>query len=208
MKSDLTMALARRFPVRPVRSAALLALMMMMFGVETASAQDGGRVGLVMGYPQSVGVIWQVADRLAVRPEIAFSWTSAETTTITLGTGTSCGCSVPPAGPNDSVRVGVGASALLYFGQWDGLRLYAGPRFLYSTTDNGVPTEFPAVSSTYLTAGLFGAQYSLGRRFAVFGETGLHYSRTNTSVALPAGRHESRMHHLSTEGSAGVIFFF
>ncbi len=51
--------------VRIVRTAVL---MLLVCGVGRAYAQDDPRVGLTMGYPTSVGVLWHVTDRIAIRP--------------------------------------------------------------------------------------------------------------------------------------------
>ena len=48
------------------------------------AAQDAGKVGLTMGYPSSVGVIWNVAGRVALRPEITLSRMSGDSSTNDL----------------------------------------------------------------------------------------------------------------------------
>jgi len=49
-----------------------------------AAAQDTPRIGLVMGYPAQVGVLWTVAARLAIRPEV--NWTRTTTETVSTAT--------------------------------------------------------------------------------------------------------------------------
>ena len=49
--------------------------------VGTASAQDTRSFGVTMGYPASIGVLWHVNDRVAVRPEFAFDFFSSDTET-------------------------------------------------------------------------------------------------------------------------------
>jgi hypothetical protein len=54
---------------------------------------------------------------------------------------------------------------------------------------------------------MFGAEYSLGRRFSVFGEAGVGYSwqkTTNGSITI----FSSRSHSVSTRTGAGVILYF
>ena len=46
------------------------ALILLVCGMGSANAQDNPRVGLTMGYPTSIGVLWHVTDRIAIRPEI------------------------------------------------------------------------------------------------------------------------------------------
>src|SRR5690349_6856829 len=60
-----------------MRLARTAALMLIVGGVGTADAQDDPRVGLTMGYPTAIGVLWHVSDRIAVRPEIDFSRSTA-----------------------------------------------------------------------------------------------------------------------------------
>jgi hypothetical protein len=133
-----------------------------------------------MGYPAAVGVIWNVADRFALRPEMTFVGTSSDSSlgdVLGVGTGSS----------NDGFQIGVGLSALIYLSRWDALRSYVSPRFSYSrnktsTTSTGSSSE--TTSTSYLTSGSFGAQYSLGRRFGVFGEIGLAYTSTTITQSL------------------------
>ena len=51
----------------------ILAFAVALAVASEAQAQDTPRVGLTMGYPATVGVIWNVADRFALRPEMTFS---------------------------------------------------------------------------------------------------------------------------------------
>jgi hypothetical protein len=140
-------------------------------------------------------VIWNVADRFALRPELTFSVTTSDSSLgDILGTGT--------ASSNNGFQIGAGLSALLYVGRWDELRTYVSPRFR--------------------------AQYSLARRFAVFGEIGLAYtSMTTTQLltliqtisfpGLPASpittttalsRSETHGKTWGPRSGAGVIFYF
>jgi hypothetical protein len=188
-----------------------------------ARAQDTPRVGITMGYPSAVGVIWNVADRLALRSEITFSGESNDSSIGSiLGTGT--------GSSTDGFQIGVGLSGLIYVGRWDALRSYVSPRFSYSrTSSSGTSTGSSSESTTqsYLTSGSFGAQYSLGRRFGAFGEIGIAYTATTTTfsttllqtislVGLPgtpvttsvSARSDSHGKTWGTRSGAGVIFFF
>ena len=138
-----------------------------------AAAQEPGDVGVFMGYP-NLGLIWQVSEKVAIRPEISFSWGSTDIDSGFGGSGTS-----------HSWSVGFGASALLYLSNADRLRTYVAAQFTYdrSEAESGI-SGTRAVGNTYGFAGLFGAQYSLNDRFSMFGELGLRYVHSTTEGVL------------------------
>ena len=198
----------------------ITALFLMLFAASFASAQEKGQVGLGMGYPGSVLLLWHVTDNIAVRPEIAFSTSGTDTGSVT-GSGWS---------------YGVGVSGLLYAGKWESLRTYVSPRFTYNRSSSTTTTNLlspnviglppPSVSfssSTKSTAtnkrggGSFGAQYAVHKRFSVFGEVGLDYSRGESSftstfspavAALPSTTTTGSSSGWSSRSAAGVIFYF
>ena len=107
-----------------------------------ASAQDK-RVGLVIGYPTSVGVLWQVSDRLALRGEGTYTWSSsrfgggsdldADPTsqpqivggaTLTFFPG-----SLRPRQKSHYQSGSLGISALITLAKTDRFRTYVAPRF-------------------------------------------------------------------------------
>jgi hypothetical protein len=188
------------------RSCALAGIILLAVGAGTAGAQERGRVGLVLGYPASIGAIYAVSPRVAVRPEASLSWTAGEST--------SPGTTV--ASTSRSWSVGVGVSALVYLGGWDGLRTYLSPRFSF-TRNRSASEPVPGLSrsenrsTTYAAAGSWGAQYSLGRRFSVFGEVGLSYARQTSSYtsSLPnvLGT-DSTANTVSTRSAIGAIVSF
>jgi hypothetical protein len=166
-----------------------------------------------MGFPSAVGVVWHIADRIAVRPEISLAQASTDST-MSRSSDTNS---------NESWQVGVGLSGLFYLARWDALRAYVSPRFAYTHTTTTVSSPLSTTdidSSSYLSTGSFGAQYSLGRRFSVFGEVGLTYTTGTTTAAasnslvppipgFPTSTlTESRNHGVSTRSAAGVIFYF
>jgi len=189
-----------------------------------ARAQDTPRVGLTMGYPAAVGVIWNVADRFALRPEMTFSGSTSDSSLgdiLGIGTGSS----------SDGFQIGAGLSGLIYVGRWDELRTYVSPRFSYSrtrTSSTSTGSSSENTSRSYLTSGSFGAQYSLGRRFGVFGEIGLAYTsmsvtqsltlvQTISFPGLPAApittttalsRTETHAKTWGPRSGVGVIFYF
>jgi len=207
-------------------SMLLLALATLAGAPRAARAQDQARVGLTMGYPSSVGVIWQAAERVALRPEITLSRSTGDSATNDL-------LGAAPVSTTDSTGVGVGVSALFYLHRWDGLRTYVSPRFSYARTSTSASTTSStstseATTSAYLTSGSFGAQYSLGRHFGLFGEIGLGYTSTSTaltstltlsatsvvngvvttSTRLQTVQSSSHANTLATRSGAGVIVFF
>lgn len=193
------------------RALTVAALVLLTAGVGSAGAQEGARVGLVMGYPAAVGLQWQASSRIAIRPEVNLGRSSSE--------GTSTGGS---QGSSSSWSTGVGVSALVYLGGKDeGLRTYVSPRFGYthnSSTSNSVPS--PAASAyssentanTYAVAGSLGAEYTLGKRFAAFGEVGLSYAhQDSTGLQSTIGLSATGTSSASTVGvrsAVGVILFF
>jgi hypothetical protein len=197
----------RTMRIRPIA----LLTMMLALGAVTTSAQDQQqRVGLTMGYPASVGIIWHVTDKVAVRPDLSFLHTSNELAApISAFAATTS---------SDVTTVSIGVSGLFYVGKWDALRAYLSPRFAYSrlsgsnsvTSSIGVGDVLPAIDvsstvSNYLVSGSFGAQYSLGRRFGVFGEVGYGYTRASDDTrALSTTRSTTT----GTRTGVGVIFYF
>jgi hypothetical protein len=207
-------------------AAVLLALVTIAGTPGAARAQDRARVGLTMGYPSSVGVVWQVSDRVALRPELTLSRSTGDSSTNDLA-------GAVPVSTNDSTGVGAGASALFYLHRWEGLRTYVSPRFSYARTSTsastaGTTSTAESTVSSYLTSGSFGAQYSLGRHFGLFGEIGLGYSATSTaltstlttgvtsvvngvltsSTRTQAVQSSSHANTLATRSGVGVIFYF
>jgi len=167
------------------------------------AAQDEPRFGIVMGFPAQVGVLWNVASRLAVRPEINWSKSATESTTTSAPIVVNGTVIVPGSSTttrSDNWQIGVGVSALVYLSKGDALRTYVSPRFVYSRTsdtydlglpDVGLPpTLVPrgpvtTVITSYAASGSFGAQYALAKRFGLFGELGLNYSHTGNRNSTP-----------------------
>jgi hypothetical protein len=127
---------------------------------------------------------------------------------------------------------------LFYIGRWDALRAYVAPRFVYSrdsgtfeytserfVVDPSPGTPFGLLRSVTVTtttkrtftgksgSGLFGASYSLHKRFSVFGEVGFGYATSGLSSTSTAERDIEisigyRSHGWSTRTGAGVVFYF
>jgi hypothetical protein len=185
-------------------------------GVADAAAQEAGQVGVTMGYPASIGVIWHVSDRIAVRPEVSLqqiSTTSTAVITSLVGSGGNVTTTTTTIeSTSDQWNTAFGASGLFYLQQWEALRTYVSPRFSYSrstssstTSNSGSSNEF--TSNTYFVSGSLGAQYSLGKRFGVYGELGFGYSHQSTTNSFaPAGSNTG--HTVSTRSGVGAILYF
>ena len=174
------------------------------------SAQEQGKVGITMGFPQSVGVLWHVSEKVAVRPELSFSWNSSDSGTT----------------ESDHDVFATGISALFYLRKWDNLSTYISPRYSFgrasgtsASTDDGLSGDSEQTSRNHLFSGSFGAQYWMSPRFSVFGEIGLGYQRTSgeSSFSLPAGidpppfielERESSARSVATRSAVGVAFYF
>jgi hypothetical protein len=170
----------------------LLCVMAFVAVPAIGSAQEVGQVGITMGYPDSIGVLWHVTQKVAIRPEFSFSHATSDTNLPSAQTSVS------------STGVAIGASALFYMNERDHLRPYIAPRWTYSHSDSDTGTT----TTTHTISGLFGAQYALGSHFAVFGETGLTYghssAKTDVAIATVTGSGNS----IGTRTGAGVIFYF
>ena len=154
-----------------------------------ASAQEAGDVGIAMGYPTAAGLIGHLSDRLAVRPDVTFAWTSTDSDVILDRTSTT---------------VGLGVSALVYLSHVDALRTYVSPRFAWShnSSDNSV-SNF--ASDTYSVSGSFGAQYRLSDRFGVYGEIGIQYSHSASDTIIISS---ATTHSWGTRSGVGAILYF
>jgi hypothetical protein len=186
-----------------------------------ASAQDDPRVGITMGYPASVGIIWQVNDRVALRPEVSAQKSSAEFTTTTSFTIGGTTTTTTATSTSDTWQVGVGLSALFYLTTHDALRTYVSPRWSYlRTSSSNTSSSLPPPSQTtgsvgngQFVSGSFGAQYALGTRFGLFGEVGLGYTHTD-NAPTPAGAaggvvtSQTTTRTLAARSGAGVILYF
>jgi hypothetical protein len=183
-----------RFAIRLLLVSVLLTM------PAAVSAQDKGQTGITMGYPASIGLVYHLSDKIAVRPEFAFTHATGETDT--------------PVGSidSDSSSFSIGASALFYLREWDKLRTYVTPRYAFSHTGTDTNSIVIGGSSVHTTTnthafgGLFGAQYSLHRHFSLFGEVGINVSHgTGTSDATTT---TSTSNSITSRTGAGVIFYF
>ena len=180
------------------RVAWTAAVLLLGCGLGTANAQDDPRVGVTMGYPAGVGVLWHATDRMAIRAEIDFSRTAATTeTNSTL---------IPDETDELTTRlIRPGVSALFYLARRGDLRTYVSPRFSYTSTD---VSQSGSESWTYAVSGSIGAQHRLGDRFGVFGELGVEYARSKFSSSGTVLSLETRRHTVGIRSGAGVVLYF
>jgi len=200
------------------RKRLAVAVLLFLAPAAAVQAQDTPRVGLTMAYPSSIGLIWHVSPRLAIRPDLSFGWSSSEPPASTIGGGSS-----------DATNLSVGIAGLIYVGKWDALRAYVAPHFGYGRTSTttvstitiGIGPGASINTSTMTTkgtasisevAGSFGAEYTLGRRFAVFAETGLafvHAPGISISTGSVTGAtFASTRNSGTTRGGVGAIVYF
>lgn len=183
----------------------------MLAASSAALAQEGGQVGITMGYPTAVGVIWHLSDSVAIRPEVNVT---TSTTNVSLSS-------------TSATAYGVGVSALFYVKHWDALRAYVAPRYAYqhgsATSSIGIelplplPIDLPSIQTSTTTSehnfsGVVGAQYLLHRHFGVFGEVGAIYATvksTYTSTpAVPVSEANPSSHAFGLRSAVGGILYF
>src|SRR5436190_11165577 len=148
-----------------MRHTLLLTTIAAFVGAAPAAAQDAGQIGITMGYPAAIGVLWHVSDRIGLRPEVSLVRGTSETT-ITLSIPIVGAPTTSEVVTSENWQVGTGVSALFYLGKGEALRTYVSPRFTYlrnSTTGTAfasLPTVVApstTVSSNYGVAGSVGA---------------------------------------------------
>jgi len=151
--------------LKKAKSSGSIILLLLLL-VISANAQEKGQIGLVIGYPASVGFRWNVGGNFAIRPDVAFTKSSGVSTF---------------SFSQESYSFETGLSALLYVKKWENVSAYVTPRISYirSKSNNGafVGASVPGVNWSYLGSASFGAEYNLNRKFSVFGEVGVAYTR-------------------------------
>lgn len=180
-----------------VRLVALTGVAVILLGASKAVAQERGQVGLTMGYPTEIGVVWHAADRVGIKGTFTFALSSSEFDADGF----------LPERETHTDSVGLGITGLLYFSRKENVSTYFSPRFAYATTTAKVSSlDVRSESSTYSFAGSLGAQYSPSRRFSVFGELGLNYSSGTTESASSLTNSTSSA--FGVRSAAGIILYF
>jgi hypothetical protein len=156
-----------------------------------AAAQEERTVGLSMGYPASVALLWHTTDRIAVRPEFTFSTVSTET------------------GERDSSSAGgsVGASVLFYTLERDALSTYIAPAYTYARASAETASGLETTTRTHHVSGSFGVQYRLGERVRVFGETGVSFSSAENE-AEDIFNSQVTSDRFGNRSAVGLVFYF
>jgi len=192
--------------------ALLAGAMVLAVTARPVAAQEAGDVGVTMGYPGAIGVVWHITDRVAVRPDLTLSRTTSESRTTG---GLFEGQSLAASNTSEGWGSAVGLSALVNVRTIERLRLYLSPRlaYSYSSSDNetgltGSLSAFTATTTGLVASGSFGTQYNVHDRFAIFGELGLQYTSLTTESDFPGSRNESDSTTLGLRSAVGVTFYF
>jgi hypothetical protein len=195
-----------------------------------AAAQEAGQVGVTMGYPGSIGVLWHPTSRVALEPEIAFSRVRTASTfeSVFFLSGVPS-TTLTSELTTEGWTVSPGISARFYLGKWDNVSTYVTSGYSYhrtaSTSTTTGPTGFPGGGSRTETLkmrsdahdvrGMFGVQYAPHRKFSVFGEAGLRYSRadlprvTSTSgIGLGSASRSGITRSFGNASAVGIAFYF
>ncbi len=205
--------------MNPFRIIAI-ALAIVVMSSSAASAQEGGQIGIGIGYPGSISFMWHVTDAVAVRPDFRFRSTGGSND-----------------GEATTTTAAFGISGLWYFARHDALRMYASPRFEYAHTslEYQISLAIPGLSPQELSAlgltiarvpptletsassktfsGSFGAQYAIHKRFSAFGEAGVEYQKIGRpeflgSLGSLIQRSTDGPHSWGTQSAVGVIVYF
>lgn len=178
-----------------------------------ASAQTDRRIGVTLGHPVQVGVMWHVTDRVAVRPEVSFSAGSTETEIEFGGLPGSPRRTTTIEGDLSSVAIDL--NLLITVKSWDAVRVNLVPSYKYLRTTStsiasffvgGAPPTIAAEESTshdHFGGGALGVQFTPHQRFGIFAEAGLQYT---SSVRGLDG--DFKLKALGTAGTIGVVLYF
>ena len=194
-------------------NALLAGAMVLAMAARPVSAQEAGDVGVTMGYPGAIGVVWHITDGLAVRPDLTLSRTTSESRTTS--SSVFGGQSLSSSNTSEGWGTTVGLSALVNVRTIERLRLYVSPRlaYSYSSSDNetgltGSLSAFNATTTGIVASGSFGSQYNVHDRFAIFGELGLQYSSLTTESDFPGSSNQTDSTSFGLRSAVGVTFYF
>ena len=152
-----------------------------------AGAQDTGKIGITMGYPGSVGLLWHATESVAIRPAITF--TSASFDGIS----------------GDFSSFGLDLGALFYVKKYDNVRTYLSPRFSYTHTSNSTSTANDLTSNTTGGVGAFGTQFAPSPHFSVYGEVGIGISRRTSETNFVGASLKGTT--WGTMAGVGIVFY-
>ncbi len=196
-----------------MRVRVLLGVVMLVLAARSAAAQEAGDVGVTMGYPGAVGIVWHVTDGIAIRPDVALTRSTSESTTT--APGVFAGSDLSSRNSSDGWGTTLGLSVLVNVRTIERLRFYLVPRVAYARSSADTETGFAGSLSAFTTtskgvlaSGSFGSQYNVHDRFAVFGELGLQYTMQTTTSDFPGSRTESDGTSVGLRSAVGVTFYF
>jgi len=134
-----------------------------------ASAQDAPKAGLVITSSSSVGILWHASERVALRPEFVVASSKG---------------SLEAGGAELTQRtLSPGFSVLFYTrSRSEDFRPFVAPRYVYGrshgkSTSTIAPGVVESTLVTHSASVTGGAEYVPHRRFGIFGELGIAYSR-------------------------------
>jgi hypothetical protein len=181
-------------------ASCMLVVAALLFLPAEGAAQEKGQTGVFMGYP-SLGLIWHPTERIAIRPEVDFSFGSGDS----------------DRSESSSAGVAFGATVLFYAAKRESAALYFAPRYAYtrssseieSTSLFGGDSRVEVTSHASHLSGSIGAQYWLSKRFSIFGEAGVQYTwgtSETESFAPLSSDNDSRV--FGTRSSIAAIWYF
>ena len=187
--------------------AASVAVMLPGGGVSSASAQQDYRVGLVIGYPASVGVFWHVSDGVALRPDVTLNG-RRQSRRSALSTG-----GTDRDDPVEGWTTAVGLSALFYLGPPRRPSVLHVPRaaHVWSSTETGLAPAAATGSYASESMGFWrrarSARTTPPTGFRLFGELGLGYmGRRVRPASRSCGSRWRRA--VGLRSGVGVVVFF
>ena len=164
---------------------------LLTFAIASPVAAQDKPFGITFGYPVSVGALWQVGERVALRPEFTLGYSNEVNEDISL---TARGW-----------RFGVGTGAVLSLYRDKPRHLYAVPYYEFRRRNVTLaqPVSYPdplrpeiatlatievnTHSNEHTIAGLIGIEFLLTERSAVFAEAGPGYRKSiRRAPPLPA----------------------
>ena len=181
----------------------LLLLCLIVSWSGAANAQEQGKLAVVVGASNSnltesgtVGVLWQFANRFAVRSELSGMHTDRRSSS--------------PYSTSDNISrvVSFGVSGPITIHKQDSLRVYVSPR--YARSYNFSKYKYQSTTQSVLTwtqysvSGSFGGQYNFSRRFGVFGESGAEYM-----VSQPdSPYYQNTIYSWKMASTVGLLLYF
>jgi hypothetical protein len=195
------------------------------------------KIGLVVGYPATVGVLWNITDRVALRADGSVQWSSYVLGTplfteefpdqVFPGLTASFLTSASISTETKSINTGIGLSAQITLSRADRFATYLSPRMSLGITHSTTRTEYDlsgmvvplpgfrfepqesSGTSTSPTASLLGgAMVSVHDRFTVFAEAGFGYSWSGSLAPGSDLDRDSRSHTLYLRSGIGAVIYF